>query len=780
MARGQRAAVADRRLFPLRSPTFALVLLLLLYLVLAGLYSVTTPIFEASDEVWHYPFVKYLADNGGLHRGLPVLTDQGGDAERPWRQEGGQPPLYYALGALLTKHIDTGDLHEVRWLNPHADTGVIKPDGNANMVVHTERERFPYQGAVLAVHLVRWMSVLMGAVTVWAGYLLAREVEPEQPAVALGAAALTTFNAMFLFITSSVNNDALVNMLCALGMWLMVRYVRASPRPWQWALLGTVLALASLSKLSGLAMFPVAAIAVALVAWRRRAHGGIVARELLSGWIGIGLPLLLLDGWWFVRNWRLYRDPTGLSAFVAVVGRRYPQPTLRQLVGEWRGFMMSFWGLFGTMNVPAPTWFYDILTLLAAIGLLGLPLYLWRLCREKASHGDKLWQLGLILLWLAILFLSFLRWTLTTPASQGRLLFPGLTAINLLIALGLTAWPPGRMRPALLAFMGIFMAITAASFPQAVIAPAYRPPPVLASKPADMEPVEARFVTLDGQPQMRLLGYKLSRTELAPGEDLAVSLCWQAEGAMRENYSVFLHLLTADERILSQRDVYPGLGTFPTTLWQPGQIIVDTYILPVPVTAMTPAELSLAVGLYRVETGERLRVLSEAQADGRVSILGDHVRFGRIVLPPRREGEIPNPVHIELEGRIALVGYDLDRTAAAPGESLHLTLYWRALRDIDTNYSVFTQVVGKQDRIWAQMDGWPRGGQAPTATWRRGQLIVDPYVLTIKQEAPPGVYDLQVGMYTAEGKRLTVTGEGGHAKDTRILLGNIRVLPVGS
>jgi hypothetical protein len=136
---------------------------------------------------------------------------------------------------------------------------------------------------------------------------------------------------------------------------------------------------------------------------------------------------------------------------------------------------------------------------------------------------------------------------------------------------------------------------------------------------------------------------------------------------------------------------------------------------------------------------------------------------------------IPNPVHLNLEDRVALVGYDLDRTVAAPGESLALTLYWRALRDLDVNYSVFTQVIGEGDRIWAQQDGWPQGGDAPTATWRQGQLIRDGYELAISDEAPPGVYDLQVGMYNSDG-RLDLLGETGYVRDTRILLGKIRVV----
>ena len=34
------------------------------YVLLATVYSVVAPIFEASDELWHYPMVKYLADHG--------------------------------------------------------------------------------------------------------------------------------------------------------------------------------------------------------------------------------------------------------------------------------------------------------------------------------------------------------------------------------------------------------------------------------------------------------------------------------------------------------------------------------------------------------------------------------------------------------------------------------------------------------------------------------------------------------------------------------------------
>ena len=161
-------------------PCRGIILILVLFLAVGLFYSVANPIFEAPDEVWHYSFIKHLADGQGLPLQYP-------DQRGPWQQEGGQPPLYYALGALLTRGIDTGDVEAVRRLNPHADVGVVTRDRNTNMTLHSPRERFPSRGTTLAVHLVRWVSLLMGAVTVLSGYLLVREVHPQDKMLALTA-----------------------------------------------------------------------------------------------------------------------------------------------------------------------------------------------------------------------------------------------------------------------------------------------------------------------------------------------------------------------------------------------------------------------------------------------------------------------------------------------------------------------------------------------------------------------------------------------------------------
>ncbi|HJX39235.1 MAG TPA: hypothetical protein VJ714_11565, partial [Anaerolineae bacterium] len=75
---------------------------LIAFLLLGGVYSTVTPLFEAPDEIQHYFHIKHIADG----KGLPVLRPE---EEVLYGQEGGQPSLYYALGALTTFWIDTDD-----------------------------------------------------------------------------------------------------------------------------------------------------------------------------------------------------------------------------------------------------------------------------------------------------------------------------------------------------------------------------------------------------------------------------------------------------------------------------------------------------------------------------------------------------------------------------------------------------------------------------------------------------------------------------------------------
>lgn len=104
----------------------------------------------------------------------------------------------------------------------------------------------------------------------------------------------------------------------------------------------------------------------------------------------------------------------------------------------------------------------------------------------------------------------------------------------------------------------------------------------------------------------RLLGYDL---ETASGREVRLRLHWQGEALMDKDYTVFVHL-EKEGRLLAQHDAEPAGGNFPTSLWEPGERIVDEHRLVVP-SRVAPGEYRLVVGMYLLATGERLPVMSE-------------------------------------------------------------------------------------------------------------------------------------------------------------------------
>lgn len=739
-----------------RSEQRTVTLIIVAFIILGAVYSVVTPIFEASDELWHYPVVDYMAQGNGL----PVQDPM---AAQLWRQEGSQPPLYYALGALLTTWVDTSDLPEVRRSNPHADIGVLTADGNVNLTVHTEREGFPYRGTTLAVHLVRWMSVVMGAVTVALTFNIARMVFAEIRGAAVMATALVAFNPMFLFISASVNNDNLVVMLCTLALLMILRLDEGQLTLWRFASLGLVIGLAVLTKANALGLIPLAGFGLFLVAWRDRDW-----RRYLWGGATIIGGALLVAGWWFVRNWQLYGDPLGLNTLVEITGPRHPQPTLWQLAGEWQGFVWSFWGLFGGLNVALEPWAYTVYNILAILAVLGFLIFAWQ-CWRKTCRVNG-WRLLILVAWPIIVFVSLIRWTLMTPASQGRLMFSALASIGALMALGLVQWMPINYRRVGVGLLALALFAVAAVTPFLVIGPAYaRPQPLSATK---IENIRNRLDVVFGE-RIRLFGYRVDEDSILPGETLPVTLYWEALAPNERDYSVFVHLLAEHDLVIAQRDTYPGRGMWPTTEWNPGEIFADTVVLEVPQTAYTPSRAQIEVGIYDFDTGERLTAVGD---DGQS--LGDNVRFQKIEVKPLPSGAVPNPVHINFERKLALVGYGLNRRAAAPGEKLVLTLYWQALQPMAEDYTVFTHIMGEHESIWAQKDSQPQSGAAPTSSWQPGVLIEDQYELLLRTDTPPDVYQVEVGMYLPEsGKRLGVLGELGRLDADHVVLTHVRIVP---
>ncbi len=726
-----------------------LTIVLALFLLVGCSYSVITPLFEVADEIQHFFHVKHIADG----KGLPVLKPEG---EAIYGQEGGQPSLYYLVGALATFWIDTGDAEDLLDYNPFVNLGVPTRDGNKNIILHTPREGFPYVGTVLAVHVLRWLSLLYGALTVAATYFVGREVFSENEALALGAAVLTAFNPQFLFTNAAVNNDGLLTALSSVAMLLCVLLVTRGPSTRRYVVLGVVVGLAALTKLTGLGLLAPVLLALAMVSRR------CSVREVAKGGVIVGSLVLLLAGWWYVRNWQLYGDFTGMNMFFQALGDTPGRGlTLEMLLEELEGFRLSYWAVFGWFNVLAGRWVYGFFDVLVFAGVIGIPLALVRGLKRRDSVSFS--ALLVMVVWMVVVAAGYVRYNQLIDAATGRLAFPAICCVSVLLGWGLIQLPPRTHRGTFVGVLGAVMVVVAIACPWLYIAPVYAGPPLLAGE--EIERITNRTdVTYGGQ--MELVGYEIETEEVRPTEAVYVTLYWRGLVEIERDYSVSLVVLTPGGELIGQEDSYPGLGAYPTSAWHPGEVAADRAWVRIGRRTSVPTIGWVGVNVYYLPTMERLEV-----SRGREAV--DQVFLQPVKVSPSQpvEYEISQPMSSNLGDRIELAGYDVDRSRVQPGETLTLTLYWRARVEMDEDYTVFTHLVDGEEQTWAQSDGYPVGGDYPTSFWGEGELIRDERELTVPPDAPGGEYSIEVGFYLASsGERLPVLDEAGQVLDNRVVL----------
>jgi 4-amino-4-deoxy-L-arabinose transferase-like glycosyltransferase len=131
--------------------------------------------------------------------------------------------------------------------------------------------------------------------------------------------------------------------------------------------------------------------------------------------------------------------------------------------------------------------------------------------------------------------------------------------------------------------------------------------------------------------QVQLLGSDFSSAEVGAGATLTVTLYWQPRTAARmPDYTVFAHMLgpvnpASGTPVWAGHDGPPLANSYPTSRWQPGEVIVDRHevVLPSEIPAGT---YPIEVGLYDPQAGgRRLSVL-----DPTGNPLGDRVIIGEI------------------------------------------------------------------------------------------------------------------------------------------------------
>ena len=546
-------------------------------------------------------------------------------------------------------------------------------------------------------------------------------------------------------------------------------------------LTGALLGLAALSKLSGLSLLPLAALSLLWWAWRENRWSQAFRHGLV-----IGAMAFVVGGWWYVRNWLLYSDLLGLQTMLDVVGRR-DDFGFADLLFELEGLRLSFWGLFGWFNVLMDRWVYHIYDGLLIAGAIGL--FLLIVTKPVSSSGFVRLNLNSrralimgLLVWQVAVFGALIYWTSSTTGSQGRLLFVTLAALCVLWAAGVVWWL-SRFAPSLEWAVCAVLALTwfglALSAPFLYIHPAYARPPRLSLD--DLPPSLNRLeVTFDDK--LKLLGYEMfapmqsseagagraSRwLRVRRGTPLALTLCWQSLTKMDRDYTVFVHLFGRGGRPIGQEDTFPGGGNAPTSEWQPGDVMCDQYQVLVEPQAKAPSVGTIDVGVYDLETQERLAPYDR-----------DMRPMERVLLPPFKVAtwaphryDIENAVHFDLGEYIRLVGYRVERDAGDGPVILRVILYWQARAAPAEDYTVFVHLLDAQSHLVGQHDGQPVGGDYPTSFWDEGETVKDEHTVAVPADAQMRELSLRIGMYRSDtGQRLSLTDAQGRTVGDHVLL----------
>ncbi|MDM8531234.1 glycosyltransferase family 39 protein [Anaerolineales bacterium HSG25] len=239
---------------------------------------------------------------------------------------------------------------------------------------------------------------------------------------------------------------------------------------------------------------------------------------------------------------------------------------------------------------------------------------------------------------------------------------------------------------------------------------------------------------------LTLLGYNVKPDPWQPHETRTIELIWN-----KVTPPIVPADLTADLTLLprqAEHDTTVSFDlpfSFPPDQWLAGDMFRQTVDMTMP-TYVPPGEYDLQVAL-----GAETQHIGLIEVDGR----------SRNFTAP----EIQFPTSTQLGDDIRLLGYQLDSALLSADNPLNLTLFWQALDTPSTDYNVFVQLLDSQNQVVAQHDSQPQAGTAPTSSWSVGEIISDPYMLTVAPTSGE-TYRLIVGLYRLDtGERLS-TDEG--------------------
>lgn len=431
----------------------------------AAIWGIVVPPFQVPDEIAHFAYVQYLAQEG-------KPPPQGAGAQYSPQEQTALESLYFynTIGrAQMRGILTTQEDRELRAaLGTHPSPvgdGAASPVTNQPPLYYA-LEAIPYwlspsHDILTRLFFMRLLSALMAAGTVLAVFMFMRELLPASPWTWTVGALVVAFQPMFDFIAAGVQGDNLLFLTSALVFMMLMRAYRRGLTTRRAVVLGALIAAGALAKLTFIALLPGIAVALVLLGWRALPEGREPALRKLGIAVAVAaIPVALyalLNGLIWHRGGPTAGGIAGATSSTLPSGGAV---TLNQTLDYvWELFLPRLWfmhhkyfsedplwniwldgsiGHFGWLDYSFPTWVYndgrDLLYALLALALVGL-------ARLRAGIRQVLpifacfglMALGL----LGAIGYAGIRYRLSTgyPFEQARYLFPLLSLYAVFVVL---------------------------------------------------------------------------------------------------------------------------------------------------------------------------------------------------------------------------------------------------------------------------------------------------------------------------------------------------------
>jgi 4-amino-4-deoxy-L-arabinose transferase-like glycosyltransferase len=390
------------------------------FVLFSGFFALAVPPFEAPDELSHLSFINYIT----AKQALPNQYT----SDKDYVPEGHQPPLYYFLGAVLSRSVLADRTIAVKPIRNERNQDWGGRDKYAPTFKHAFNNVFTAANDRLSFYLLRLMSVVLGAITLMFIFRLSALFELEKPWIYLPALLVASLP-QYAFLSGMINND---NLTTTLGTAILFCFFSLIDRPEQlknYILTGLCLGLGLLTKTTTISLLAGTVIILASMAGKMKMKRMTILRNSAI----LLLVAAAIGAFFYVRNLALYGELTGMKMVIQTDGSAMAQArsvfSLYFVSPFIPGLFVSFIGALGLIDLYLPLPVYLFYLVILGLSLIGLWFFRPVLAKQKERF-----LAAIIFSGLSLISLVYLNTML--PLYQGRYLYTVISLIAILAVLG--------------------------------------------------------------------------------------------------------------------------------------------------------------------------------------------------------------------------------------------------------------------------------------------------------------------------------------------------------